>query len=69
MKIFQDWKASKTFTDAYNGMKLLDREVLAEKARNLADKKINSEEGEYKEFYLTVKDIKELIRTVRPFPL
>lgn len=60
MKIFHDHKAQKRWNEFYETFQGYRKEMFAEKCRELADKKINSEEGEYDEFYLTVKDINEL---------
>lgn len=60
MKIFQDWKAQKAFTGYYQNLKPELQAQLGDEIRKLAEKKVNSEEGEYEEFYITAKDVVDI---------
>lgn len=64
MKIFQDWKAQKRFNGTYEKLSEQKQELFAECIRTLAEKKVNSEEGEYNEFYITEKDVKVIHKSV-----
>ena len=65
MKIFADYKAQKAFSNLYSqftNQKQLENFV--KEIRILADKKVTSEEGEYKEFYVTQKDVERIYENI-----
>lgn len=64
MKIFQDHRAQKRWNEFYETFVGYRKEMFAEKCRELAEKKVTSEEGEYDEFYLTVDDINKIAASI-----
>lgn len=68
MKIFQDWKAQKLFDNTYEKLSPQKQETLGEMIRELAERKIESEEGEYKEFYITASDVRDIAGSIILLP-
>lgn len=65
MKIFQDYKASKLFTKIYNTYEdAATKELFASKVKDLADKKITAQEGEFRGFYITTRDLQDIKATI-----
>lgn len=67
MKIFQDPDAQKLFNHLYEekGLTKIQQEQFGEAIRQLADKKVNSEDGEYKEFYVTGREVSKIYKQIK----
>lgn len=55
--IFHDWKAERRFSDLYDRLSEDKQKMFGQMVRDLAKEKI---EGDGDEFYVTVKDLKEI---------
>lgn len=64
VKILKDRKTEEFFSEMYNSFVGYRQELFAQRVRDLRDKKVVSEEGEYPEFYVTKEDLINIARTI-----
>lgn len=67
VKMFADRKAQEKFLEIVNAFEAdkayIQKEAFVEEVKDLFDAKITSEEGEYDEFRITVKDLVAIAET------
>ncbi len=61
-RVFNDRKAECRFLDLYSTLSKKKQKIMGQMVRDLADKKIT---GDGTEFYVTVKDLTEIYKSLR----